>query len=1089
AAGVLAGGGVYVWKSLRHGHLVWCFVPHGRAEMDQLIVWLNAGIKENGRIVFFYEAAPMSLAQLFRYDAKTEAKPLARMLHTVDDLNHPQVRALIEQWYRLDLADRLLYFPFVRSGRIAIPEVAQGDVDHPEYGRYLQGGIALDRYLSTHMDHIEIVHEMPTPESTEVGLRSDFAADRAVWLILDAPQFDESAYLDAMARHYLLYTRLAELRNHGIAVQIRKVMNDNPDALVFVYMGPYHEPLSGMITQADYRASDFTSERRKTADMDMPDRTALKQVHQRILSGQTISDDLRRDILSHEIHSALYKALNRKGMRSAVAAYRMINDVIARCSLADTREIIRVVRARIRVDHPITTIINELHQRGKLTPEVLSILLDDRAMLAGALFHKGHKTPDTRHMKHERIWCLVSGVSEKDSAMLSMGYDTMQVDIEMALDSTGDFRIGPLPDGKGSFLAFDEIVEKELPAAMRTIEAIRGIRLWMDAHGAQDRPLVIWQNVSVGTFYPCFTQKLKTLLGITEISVRQIEKVLQENEFNRRSDSVCRMILIRASKSSTDGKISSFTEKQILEFVKKVRAPVLMIDHSSGRISQAQMYLENSADQLACPVLRLTEKNPHYLDKDLLQSDTVFFIFNANPNPLVQGSRSLFDDPRESWKSDVIPGSRLKIWEALQSYFGRAITDIIAAERAPLTSNKIVIWDFDDTLWSFRPGTQLPYYFRKNIGRTWYRLARRGARHVIATQQSLRHVEDIMHLAGISLPVAQIFERMEIYHGNGIHGKTYKPIVERMRITNPAAEMVVIGNSVFDIPADVPGLVFILVNNIDLPAQYFEKIIRLFDGIGKGDLSRGFDNILYDSKTINGKYSDESVSFSLERVERVSNEYVRVVSDVRALNGEDPAMLAQMSRREFLRKVMGTGAALASGTMLTARGQTRRPVPQPAPEPVPVPEPEPVVLTDETHYVYRSTEKGIFGARGSRFMRSDSVRVAQTSDQHVPARQWITLRASDPSPPSDRWWAVTLDPESVPFEDFLTTPEKTGLRFAVKGAWKNADGKEFKENEYVSLAEAIIVLEDAAGQQIVMILSEFIPLRSRPQMVVITLQE
>jgi len=52
----------------------------------------------------------------------------------------------------------------------------------------------------------------------------------------------------------------------------------------------------------------------------------------------------------------------------------MANEVAAGCSLADIREIIGVVRSRSADVHPISAIMNTLNERGKLTPEVLSII-------------------------------------------------------------------------------------------------------------------------------------------------------------------------------------------------------------------------------------------------------------------------------------------------------------------------------------------------------------------------------------------------------------------------------------------------------------------------------------------------------------------------------------------------------------------------------------------------------------------------------------------------------------------------------------------------------------------------------------------
>ena len=117
----------------------------------------------------------------------------------------------------------------------------------------------------------------------------------------------------------------------------------------------------------------------------------------------------------------------------------------------------------------------------------------------------------------------------------------------------------------------------------------------MDAHGAADRPLVLWQNLRLGEMYPFFGEKesvLRKALGIIEVRSQQVTAWARPGVMPPPGITGARYLLVKFRSPSHLG--TRRTEHQEFEgalesFAIKSRAVVLMIDHSGrDQLSNAQ---------------------------------------------------------------------------------------------------------------------------------------------------------------------------------------------------------------------------------------------------------------------------------------------------------------------------------------------------------------------------------------------------------------------------------------------------------------------------------------------------------------------
>ncbi len=233
-------------------------------------------------------------------------------------------------------------------------------------------------------------------------------------------------------------------------------------------------------------------------------------------------------------------------------------------------------------------------------------------------------------------------------------------------------KIGPLPDGVGSFKSADEVIQKELPAAMYAFNKIYEIRKWMDKNDADNRPLIIWQNLSLGEYYPYFTEKMKKDMDIVELPEQALENMnsvegLIKNKY----------VLVKAKMGSTHPEFDDL-RTQMKNLGEKLNAPILMIDHGHGLITSAQNSIEFDEKGDGRKVLTVDVGEEMRLEnqKDVLNQGTFFILLNPNQRPNAIGSTSSFNDPetRPDLREQIKVGNKsLTKLLALREFFAKSI--------------------------------------------------------------------------------------------------------------------------------------------------------------------------------------------------------------------------------------------------------------------------------------------------------------------------------------------------------------------------------------------------------------------------------
>ncbi|HVA91571.1 MAG TPA: HAD family hydrolase [Chloroflexota bacterium] len=155
----------------------------------------------------------------------------------------------------------------------------------------------------------------------------------------------------------------------------------------------------------------------------------------------------------------------------------------------------------------------------------------------------------------------------------------------------------------------------------------------------------------------------------------------------------------------------------------------------------------------------------------------------------------------------------------------------------------IICWDLDHTLGNFtslildRGATS---GIRHGISGVLERLAQLGVQHVLTTTGSRLYASSVLERTGLRHRIPRIFSGDEIDAGSG---KRYRPVAQAFGLTDLDAvrRMVVIGDLIYDQPADIDGLVF-----VHQPAGYCTEAVVLEDllarllAAGSGDVQAGF---------------------------------------------------------------------------------------------------------------------------------------------------------------------------------------------------------------------------------------------------------
>ncbi|MBI4832032.1 MAG: hypothetical protein HY801_10875 [Candidatus Lindowbacteria bacterium] len=174
-----------------------------------------------------------------------------------------------------------------------------------------------------------------------------------------------------------------------------------------------------------------------------------------------------------------------------------------------------------------------------------------------------------------------------------------------------------------------------------------------------------------------------------------------------------------------------------------------------------------------------------------------------------------------------------------------------------MTKPKIICWDLDETLGSFRnlisvrsgiayPGPDDSYILRKDIIKTLNRLLNKGYRHVVTSSAKLDYSQKVLQAVCLDAYFDHVFGRDKVT--DGMWGKKYIPAAELYRLdqTEASEQMLVIANMPSDEPVDA-GIVFIRDQRIlDESALIYETIADSLWTRGDGSFKRGFD-VLFES--------------------------------------------------------------------------------------------------------------------------------------------------------------------------------------------------------------------------------------------------
>lgn len=172
-----------------------------------------------------------------------------------------------------------------------------------------------------------------------------------------------------------------------------------------------------------------------------------------------------------------------------------------------------------------------------------------------------------------------------------------------------------------------------------------------------------------------------------------------------------------------------------------------------------------------------------------------------------------------------------------------------------MTPFKIICWDLDDTLGSFRdiisarsgggfPNPEDSYSLRCDIIKTLNRMMNTGCRHVVTSSAKLDYSEKVLKVVCLDAYFEHVLGRNSVTEG--IWGKKYAPVAELYNLDEAAAvaRMIVIANMPSDEPVDI-GIVFVHDRrDLSESALVYEKIVeRLWDA-GAGDFTKGFEALI-----------------------------------------------------------------------------------------------------------------------------------------------------------------------------------------------------------------------------------------------------
>ncbi len=269
-----------------------------------------------------------------------------------------------------------------------------------------------------------------------------------------------------------------------------------------------------------------------------------------------------------------------------------------------------------------------------------------------------------------------------------------------AYQSSADFLTRYTVQQDGLSYSVWNVIEKETPSAAYALKKILEARRWMDESGKKDRPLVIWQNMSLGQFFPYFSEAVKTELGVLELSGDPSRWNTQAAQWQ---PGKTRFILIKQKTASSfpgenreyenyeeeawDPSVDMWGAKEAARIAKDLKAPLVMVDHSRKEFSNAQeLWADQARREGAAPIrIRAGADADETAVRNAIESDGALLLLNANAHPEKQGS--LFDDSKIFSEEGrnlqvVVGGQRTSFYDAFTEAYAKAAIEAVRKSEA-----------------------------------------------------------------------------------------------------------------------------------------------------------------------------------------------------------------------------------------------------------------------------------------------------------------------------------------------------------------------------------------------------------------------
>lgn len=183
-----------------------------------------------------------------------------------------------------------------------------------------------------------------------------------------------------------------------------------------------------------------------------------------------------------------------------------------------------------------------------------------------------------------------------------------------------------------------------------------------------------------------------------------------------------------------------------------------------------------------------------------------------------------------------------------------------------LSNKKVICWDLDETLGSFRrigyelagkniPDLEKPISLRSGITELLSQLSSEGFLHFVTTSGTSDYAKEALRRTGLIGHFQEVFGRDVVSTDDEgteyYEGKLYRPVADHIGLSDEQAlsNMIVIGDAAGDKPLDLDGLVFVEHRNChytDSSVTY--RILKKLEELGNGNFKKGFEKMFQDGQ-------------------------------------------------------------------------------------------------------------------------------------------------------------------------------------------------------------------------------------------------